>query len=184
MNRQMRTLLTSALCALALVIAGCNDSPTSTTVTKIGTSSIEEIQAVPAYKAWFDIGYNGYPLAVDSSAFDAAVSTIKAEFNPDEHMVVMVVKPNCGCQITQVWMPRVAKTLDAAGIPHANVLVFVTDSRLTGVDTLNTRFNTKITTAPVFMIVRKNAVMDNIDPVTLPANRPIEQEIAAGFGKQ
>jgi len=178
----MRTLISTACCALALVIASCTDTPTSTSTVNLGRTTVEAIQSNTAYKGWFETGYDTYPSASGVKTFDSSVAVIKAAFNPAVHKLVMAVKPNCGCQITQIWMPRVMKALDQAGIPHTNVEVYVTDSHLAGIDDIKTKFG--INVAPVFIITRNDVAVATIDPtIDIPANRAIEQSLADAFAK-
>jgi hypothetical protein len=178
----MRTLISTACCALALVIASCTDSPTSTSTVNLGKTTIEAIQSNSAYKGWYETGYETYPSAAGTKTFDSSVAVIKAAFNPAVHKVVMAVKPNCGCQITQIWMPRVMKALDQAGVPHDNVLVYVTDSHLSGIDDIKSQFNIRV--APVFIVTKNDAQVAMIDPtVDLPVNVSIEQALADAFAK-
>lgn len=179
----MRTLLTLALCAAALVFVSCDESPTSSQTITIGETTIEKMLTQPGYRAWYDPGYSAYPDAASQRVFDSSVAVIRAAFTPGVHKVVMAIKPNCGCQTTQLWMPRVMKTLDAAGIPHENLEIFVTDTRLTGIDTLERKYSYDIKAAPVFLVVRGTSVMATVDPIELAPNRTIEQDLAAGFAK-
>lgn len=177
----MRTLFATALCALALVAAACTDSPTATSNAKLGKTTVEEMMTNTAYRSWYEPGYSAYPDASAKAIFDSSVAVIKGAFDPTVHTVVMAVKPNCGCQTTQLWMPRVMKALDEAGIPHENVQIYITDSRLNGIDDIKTKFNLKI--APVFMVLKNETVTASIDPTVLASNRTIEQELASGFAQ-
>lgn len=182
----MRTLFTLGLCALAVMMVACQDTPTGTSTIKVGKSSVEEMLAVPAYKAWYDPGYAAYPDAAHKGTFDSSVAVISQSFVPASHTVVMIVKPNCGCQITQLWMPRVMKALDAAGVPHANIEVYITDAHLSGLDTVERKYNVDVQAAPVFYVAKNNSIVTRIDPTLpsdLPASRQIEQMLAGGFVK-
>jgi len=180
----MRTLVFTAFCAFALLLASCTDSPTATTTVKLGKTTVEAIQTSAAYKGWYEAGYETYPSSAGLQTFDSSVQVIKAAFDPAVHKMVMVVKPNCGCQTTQIWMPRVMKALDAAGIPHDNVDVWVTDSHLSGIDDIKGKYNVRV--APVFIVVKNDAVMSAIDPTSpydLPTDKSIEQVLAGAFAK-
>jgi len=178
----MRTFVTAALCALALVFASCTDAPTATTSTNYGKTTLDKFLENTGYRAWYETGYNAFPAADGQTSFNSAVSTIKSSFDPAQHMVVMVVKPNCGCQTTQTWMPRVMKTLDDAGIPHENLLLYVTDANLTGVDAdAKTKYG--ITGAPMFIVVKGTEVKGVIEPTTVTTQPPIEQDLASYFAK-
>jgi hypothetical protein len=178
----MRTLISTACCALALVIASCTDSPISTSTVNLGKTTVEAIQTNSAYKGWFQTGYDAYPDANGLQSFDSSVAIIRANFNPAVHKVVMAVKPSCGCQITQVWMPRVMKALDQAGIPHDNVIVYVTDAHLAGIDDIKSMYTIK--DAPVFIVTKNDAKVSMIDPqIDIAANETIEQKLAAAFAQ-
>ena len=176
----MRPFVTLALCAIALMLASCNDTPTSTTPTNYGKTTVDEFLKNTAYAAWYQTGYESYPMAEGKASFDNFVSTIKSSFDPAQHMVVMVVKPNCGCQTTQTWMPKVMKTLDAAGVPHENVIIYVTDARLTGVDQdAKTKYN--ITEAPMFIVTKGSTVEGAIMPSLVANQPPVEVDLASFF---
>lgn len=176
----MRTLFTTACCALAMVIASCADSPTSTSTVNLGKTTIEAIQSNTAYKGWFDTGYDTYPSAAGVQTFDSSVAVIKTAFDPSVHKVVMAVKPNCGCQITQIWLPRVMKALDQAGIPHSSLEIYVTDSHLSGIDDIKGKFNVRV--APVFIITKNDAAVAAIDPtIDVKVSETIEQKLADAF---
>jgi hypothetical protein len=178
----MRTLISTACCALVLVIASCTDSPTSTTSVNLGKTSIEAIQTNTAYKGWFETGYEAYPGAAGVQTFDSSVHAIQAAFNPAVHKVVMAVKPNCGCQITQIWMPRVVKALDQAGIPHSSIDVWVTDSHLSGIDDIKSKFDIRV--APLFIVTKNDAIVAKIDPtIDISVGETIEQKLAAAFAQ-
>lgn len=180
----MRTLVFTAFCACALLLASCTDSPTATTTVKLGKTTVEAIRTSAAYRGWYEAGYETYPSSAGLQTFDSSVNVIKSSFDPTLHKVVMVVKPNCGCQTTQIWMPRVMKTLDAAGISHDNIEVWVTDSHLSGIDAIKGTYNIRV--APVFVVVKNNAVTQAIDPTSpydLPTDKSIEQVLASAFAK-
>ncbi len=179
----MRTMITLALCALALVFVACDDSPTTTSTAGLGHTTVEQMLTNAGYRAWYDPGYSAYPDAAQKAKFDSSVAVIRSAFQPGVHKVVMAIKPNCGCQTTQLWMPRVMKALDEAGVPHTSVEVFITDARLNGVDTLENAYSYDIKTAPIFLVVKNNSVVASIDPIELAADRSIEQDMAAGFAK-
>jgi len=177
----MRTLATLALCALTILLASCTDSPTATTDTGLGITTVEEMQDNAAYRSWYETGYAAYPEASGQTTFNTSVEAIRNAFDPDVHSVVMAIKPNCGCQTTQIWMPRVMKTLDAAGIPHANLRIYITDSRLNGIDDdVRTRY--QITEAPTFIVVKNDAVAGRIN-TNPPVGQTVEEVLAAAFAK-
>ncbi len=178
----MRTFATFALCAFALLIASCSDSPTSTiTDTGLGVITIEDMQKNAAYRSWYETGYNAYPAAADQAAFSGFVDVIKNSFDPAQHSVVMAVKPNCGCQTTQMWMPRVMKVLDAAGVPHDKVMIYITDARLNGIDDA-VKSKYKIEDAPTFIVLKNDQVAGRIN-VNPPAGTTVEQVLADAFAK-
>ena len=177
----MRTLMTVALCALAFAVASCVDSPTATTPARLGKTTIEEMMTNVAYKSWYETGYSAYPDAGERARFDSSVAIIRASFDPSTHSVVMAIKPSCGCQTTQLWMPRVMKTLDAAGVPRENIHIYITDARLAGIDEIKGKYS--ITEAPVFIVAKEEAVEAKIVPETMPTNVKIEEQLAVGFAK-
>lgn len=177
----MRTLATFALCALSLLIASCTDSPTATTDTGLGVTTIDDMQKNAAYRSWYETGYSAYPEASGQAVFTTSVDAIRNAFDPNVHSVVMAIKPNCGCQTTQLWMPRVMKALDAAGIPHDKLTIYVTDSRLNGIDAaVKSKF--EITEAPTFIVVKNDAVAGRIN-TTPPVGKTVEQVLAEAFAK-
>jgi hypothetical protein len=177
----MRPFVTLALCAIALALASCNDTPTGTS-TNYGKTTLDEFLKNTAYAAWYQTGYEAYPMAEGKTSFDSFVSTIKSSFDPSQHTVVMVVKPNCGCQTTQTWMPKIMKTLDAAGVPHDNVVIYVTDANLTGVDQ-DAKTKYSITTAPAFIVVKGTQVEGSILPSLVANQPPVEADLASFFTK-
>lgn len=177
----MRTLATIALCALTLVVASCSDSPTTTTDTGLGITTVEKIRENPAYKGWYETNYSAYPEASGQAKFVSSIQTIQTAFDPSVHSVVMAIKPNCGCQTTQLWLPRVMKALDAAGIPHEKLTIYVTDSRLNGVDE-TVKNNLHISAAPSFIVVKNGQVAGRID-TNPPVGRTVEEVLAEAFTK-
>ncbi len=179
----MRTLITASLCAIALMVASCSDTPTTTSDTTFGKTTLDDFLKNSAYKVWYTTGYDSYPLAADKAAFDQSVAQIRTTFDSTQHQVIMVVKPNCGCQTTQLWMPRIMKALDAAGVPHTNIVLYSTDSRLTGVDN-DARVKYKINddpNPPMFIVMKGNSVEGRVninDLKTVP-----EQDLAKLFAQ-
>lgn len=176
----MPTIRTLILCALALAVSACTNAPTSTITTQLGKTPISEFTTNTAYRSWYETGYNAYPLAANQAKFDSAVAIIKSNFTVGVHTVVMAVKPNCGCPGTQLYMPQIMKTLDAAGIPSTSVDIFVTDTHITGIDSIKAKYN--ITEAPTFLVLKNDAVMGRI-AVQPPVGRTVEQELADFFAK-
>ncbi len=180
----MRSLATIALCALALAFSSCTDSPTTTADSHLGKMSIDEFRANQAYNVWFSSGYAAYPdpqSTEGKARFDAAITTLKSEIDSNTHSVVMVVKPTCSCQLTQLYMPRVLKALDAVNFPHDKISVWVTDNRFTGIDEVRDRFH--LNDAPVFIILKNDVEKGRIDknPTT---GKTVEEDLASYFAQQ
>jgi len=174
-----RTLL--ALFALAaLAVHGCSDATTPTTQAPLGEITMEEFLGNSNYQVWYQTGYNAYPDAASRPSFDSAVAIIRSSFDSTQHSVVMAVKPNCGCQTTQLWMPRVMRALDAAGVPHSRIRIFLTDNRLAGIDSVKNAY--KIVVAPSFVVVKNGTDKGRINEMP-PSNRTVEQELADCFAK-
>ncbi|MDB5033236.1 MAG: Thioredoxin-like protein [Chlorobi bacterium] len=174
----MRTLVTLALCALVTLVASCTSSPTATTTTTLGQTTIEEFLTNTGYKAWYQTGYDSYPSTEGKTTFDQSVATIKSSFDPSRHTIVMAVKPNCGCQTTQTWMPPIMKALDAAGIPHDHVILYVTDSRLNGIaDAVKQQY--RITDAPMFIVMNGDKVAGTINTDVTQNRTPVEKDLAS-----
>ena len=174
----MRTLFALSLVAVMLVAASCTTSPTATTSIDLGQTTLDDFLKNTAYKSWYDTGYNAYPSASEQARFDSAVAVIKSNFDPAVHTVLMAIKPNCGCQNTQLWMPRVMRTLDAAGIPAANIGIFVTDSRLAGIDSIKAKYT--IRDAPTFIVLKSDVEKGRIEVAPL-VNQSVEEALASFF---
>ena len=176
----MRTLSTALLCLLAVVMAGCEDTtPTATTV-NLGRATLAEFRANTVYNAWYTTGYDAFPAAADKAGFDANVARIKAVIDSSQYTVAMAVKPSCGCQDTQREMPRVMKTLDAAGFPQDKVEIYITDAGLRGIDDAKTKY--AITDAPTFIVLKNGVELGRI--IEAPAQgKTIDQELADLFQK-
>ena len=157
----MKRLLLS-LIALPLLVSACTDSPTATTV-NLGKTTLATFLENVGYRAWYDPGYATYPIADDQAAFDAAVAIIAARLNAGEgnFRAIMVTKPNCGCQHTQREMPKIMKTLDAAGFPQENIDVWITDTRLAGIDELTDVHAMDV--APTFLIEQNGVELGRIE---------------------
>lgn len=173
----MRTLFALSLLATALFIASCTDSPTTTTNVDLGRTTLDDFLKNTAYRSWYETGYNAYPTPAEQPRFDSAVAIIRSNFD-STHSIVMAIKPNCGCQNTQLWMPRVMRTLDAAGVPHDRVGIFVTDTRLAGIDSIKTKYT--IVDAPTFIVLRNDVEKGRIE-VAPPVDQAVEQTLASFF---
>jgi hypothetical protein len=158
-------MLLLAAFALALVLAACDDTPTTTTSVQLGRTTVEAIQANTGYATWYDPGYAAYPSATYQSVFEQEVGLIKSTMDTTNDRVVMVIKPTCSCQKTQMYFPQAMKTLDAAGFPRKNIEVWVTDARLSGIDSLKSALS--ISAAPSFIVIKNGVVKGKMieDPV-------------------
>jgi hypothetical protein len=179
----MRTpLLLLSLCLMALTIAACEDTPTTTVDERLGKMTVDQFRGDPAYSIWFDQGYDGYP-GSDAAAvarFDDKVTAIRSAFDASRHKVIMVVKPSCSCQKTQQTMPQVLKTLDAAGIPHDNVEIWITDARMAGIDEIKGTHQPAITSAPTFIVVKDGVEKGRIQD-TPEEGKTVEEQLAPYF---
>jgi hypothetical protein len=161
-------------------MAGCTDSPTATTTTNLGKTTLAEFRSNTVYNAWYTTGYDAYPEAGGKASFDANVAKISAAIDSAQHTVVMAIKPSCGCQDTQREMPRVMKTLDAAGFPQENVEIYITDAGLRGIDDAKATYH--ITDAPTFIVLRNGVELGRI--VEAPeTGKTVDQELAEFFQK-
>jgi hypothetical protein len=178
----MRTsLLLMCLCTLALGALGCQDTVTSTTDTTLGKISVEQFRAEPRYSVWFTPGYDAYPAstAQAQATFAQNVETIRNAFDSTRHSILMIVKPTCSCQKTQQTMPQVLKVLDAAGVPHSKIEIYVTDSRMAGFDDIKAHHEPAITTAPTFIVMKDGAEKGRI--VENPSDGTTVEQMLAPF---
>jgi hypothetical protein len=179
----MRTpLLLLSLCLLALTVAACEDAPTTTADQRLGKMTVEQFRTDPGYSIWFDQGYDAYP-GTDAAAtarFDDKVAAIRSAFDASRHQVIMVVKPTCSCQKTQQTMPQVLKTLDAAGIPHANIDIWITDARMAGIDEIKNTHQPTIIDAPTFIVVKDGVEKGRIQD-TPESGTTVEEMLAPFF---
>lgn len=178
----MRTsLFLLSACLLALTVAACEDAPTTTADERLGKMTVDQFRADPGYSIWFDQGYDAYPgnEAGAQVRFDEKVAAIRGAFDASRHTVIMVVKPSCSCQKTQQTMPQVLKTLDAAGIPHANMEVWITDARMSGIDAIKTTHQPAITDAPTFIVTKDGVEKGRIQDT--PESGTTVEEILAPF---
>lgn len=179
----MRHLATAALCALAFLVASCTQTPTTTSDTQLGKMTLDEFKSNQAYAVWFNSGYDAYPdptNATLAARFDTAVAHLKSEVDPAQDSVIIVVKPTCSCQLTQLYMPQVIKALDAAGFPEKNIAVWVTDNRFAGIDEVKNRFS--IGDAPAFIVVKGGTEKGRIykNPTV---GKTVEEDLASIFAK-
>jgi hypothetical protein len=178
----MRThLLLWTVCLLALSVAACEDAPTTTPEQQLGKVSVEQFLAEPRYSVWFNTGYDAYPAADAQSQarFNDEVAAIRSSFDSSRHSVVMIVKPTCSCQKTQHTMPMVLKTLDAAGVPHSKVEIWITDARLAGFDQLKSTHTPAITDAPTFIVLKDGVEKGRIEDY--PEEGKTVEEMMAPF---
>lgn len=178
----MRSILTVALCALALLVASCSDTPTTTSDTRLGKMTLDEFTANQSYSVWFNTGYQSYPdpqSTTQQARFDTAVAKLSKEFD-STYSVLMVLKPTCSCQKTQLYMPQVVRALDAAGFPRKNITVYVTDNRFAGIDDIKTKYG--LADAPVFIVLRGDVEKGRI--YLMPSTgSTIEEDLASIFAK-
>ncbi len=169
------------LFVLPLIFAACSDSTVAPTV-NLGETTLSDFEQNTGYQVWYNPGYEAFPLSEDQADFQTAVTDIQtmvAAGGEGAYKVIMVVKPNCGCQATKVQMPQVVKTLDEAGFAREDIEVWVTDNRLAGLDDLTSTFS--VNAAPTFIVVKNGAetgrvVLDD----TIGAETATE--LAAAFG--
>lgn len=167
---------------LALLVASCDDTPTATTDQHLGKVAVDDFLADPRYSVWFDLGYGAYP-GTDAAAkarFDASVETIRTSFDPSQHSILMVVKPTCSCQKTQQTMPQVLRVLDAAGVPHERIDIWITDARLAGFDEIKATHTPAITDAPTFIVMKNGVEKGRIEDGPT-AGKSVEEELAPFF---
>ena len=121
--RTFRSLVLTAV-VLPLLMSACTNDPTAPTV-NLGKIALEDFFLNPGYMVWYEPGYNAYPTE-DVAGFNDAVNRIKTRIDAGEgsYKMIMVTKPNCGCQHTQREMPRVMKTLDQAGFAREDIEVW------------------------------------------------------------
>ena len=171
--------LSAAIIVLPLLMSACTDSTTEPTV-NLGETTLEEFYENPGYMAWFEPIYNTYP-SEDVDGFNAAVARISNQLASEEndYTMVMVLKPNCGCQHTQREMPRVMKTLDEAGFPHEDIQLWVTDRPLNGIDEIKDTYN--ITVAPTFLVLKDGAEMGRIEVEEASEGSGISTDLASIF---
>jgi hypothetical protein len=179
----IRTMILPVAFALMLTLSACNDSPTATTSTALGPTTIEEIRANTGYATWYETGYASYPdpdNAAQVAEFNQSVATIRANMDSTTHRVVMVIKPTCSCQKTQLYFPRAIKTLDAAGFPRENVEIWVTDAHMNGIDSLKTALG--VTVAPSFIVLKDGVKKGSMEDE--PAKfSTVDKDLATFFAK-
>lgn len=175
----MRTISTALLCLMVLVIAGCSDTPTTTTPVDLGKVTLAEFRANSVYNNWFTTGYDAFPISTNQESFNTNVSKIRAVLDSSLHRVVMVIKPSCGCQDTQREMPQVIKTLDAAGFPHENLEIYITDAAMNGIDDAKAKY--KINDAPTFIVLKGETELGRY--VETPTNGTADADLAIFFQK-
>jgi len=177
----MKRLILSLL-AVPFFIGACTDDTVAPTVS-LGETTLSEFLENPGYLSWYTPGYEAYPQAADQAVFQAAVDQISARLAAEqaEYRAILVIKPNCGCQHTQREMPRVMKTLDAAGLPHSQVEVWLTDTRLAGIDEVKDAYGIDI--APTFLIVRDGEEVGRVEIDEATTGASISTDIAAAFSR-
>ncbi|MGE3801912.1 MAG: hypothetical protein AB7H80_12905, partial [Candidatus Kapaibacterium sp.] len=152
-----------ALVVLPLLMSACTITPVDPTV-NLGQTTLDEFFKNTFYMSWYEPGYNAYP-SEDVDGFNSAVTRIAAQLNAGEgnYKMIMVLKPNCGCQHTQREMPRVMKTLDQAGFSRDNIELWLTDSPLSGIDEIKSLYN--IDVAPTFLLLQGDSELGRIEEV-------------------
>lgn len=175
----MKRLLPLLLLPLVTLFS-CTDSTAPTTTAVLGPISVAAFEADQNYQVWYQTGFGAYPDASGRASFDSAVAIIRANFDSTQHTVVMAIKPNCGCQTTQLWMPRVMRALDAAGVPDSRINIYLTDNRLAGIDSIKSQYS--IVVAPSFVVVKNGVAKGRINEMP-PGGRTVEQELADAFVK-
>ena len=179
----MRTVLhlAAALVVLPVLISSCTNTPVDSTV-NLGKTTFEEFFSNTAYMSWYEPGYANYPNE-DVATFDNAVSQIAAKVSGEgeEYKMVMVLKPNCGCQHTQREMPRVMKTLDEAGFAREDIELWLTDSPLNGIDEIKDKYQIDI--VPAFILLKGDTELGRIEVEDDTPGSGISTELAGLFNK-
>ncbi len=102
---------------LALFIS-CSDSttePVDKTATKV---SVDDLKSQPGFET-FQTSYNTYTPDVEY------VDSLKSVFKSSDDQFYFYLKMDCQCNATTKLFPRMMKTLDAAGINHENINLYV-----------------------------------------------------------
>jgi hypothetical protein len=102
---------------LALFIS-CSDSttdPVDKTATKV---SVDELKSQPGFET-FQTSYNTYTPDIEY------VDSLKSVFKSSDDQFYFYLKLDCQCNATTKLFPRMMKTLDAAGINHENINLYV-----------------------------------------------------------
>ena len=177
----MRRSFLLSLSLMALLLSACEDTPTSSTA-PLGKVTVAEFVGDVRYSSWFPHSYEAYP-GTDAAAqarFTNNVAVIRTAFDSTQHSIVMVVSPTCSCQKTQQTMPQVMKVIDAAGVPHNRVEIWITDTRLAGIDALKSTHTPPITASPVFIVMKGNVEKGRIQDYP-DEGKSVEEMFASFF---
>lgn len=177
-NAMKRLIL--PLLVIPFLFGACTDDTVAPTV-QLGETTLAEFLENPGYQTWYTPGYESYPASSDAVAYQTAVDAIAAKLGSAEGSwkVLLVVKPNCGCQHTQREMPRVMKTLDDAGLPHEQVEVWITDTRLAGIDEIKNTYG--IVEAPTFLVLKNGTETGRVEISEATTGAEISTDLAAAF---
>ena len=102
---------------LAFLIS-CSDSttdPVDKTATKV---TVEDLTTQPGFET-YETSYNTY--IPDTDYVDSLMSV----YNSSDDQFYFYLKMDCQCNATTKLFPRMMKTLDAAGINHENINLYI-----------------------------------------------------------
>jgi hypothetical protein len=99
---------------LTIVLASCSNTeePANTEL-----MTIEKIEATPGY-SWFKPRYD------DFKPDSLMLLKIKAAYNINTDIFILYAKPSCSCEDAMKIFPNIVKTLDSAGVPPSNILIY------------------------------------------------------------
>ncbi|MFA7326485.1 MAG: hypothetical protein WC121_07475 [Candidatus Kapaibacterium sp.] len=111
----MKKLLFVLMLGLFISCSDTTTEPIDKNATKV---SMDELKTQPGFET-FETSYNTYTPNSDY------VDSLKSVFSSSDDQFYFYLKMDCQCNASTKLLPRMLKTIDAAGISHDNINMYI-----------------------------------------------------------
>lgn len=149
---------------MIVLLAGCKESTTTPDEKNATKVDMAELLHYPGFVN-FKTSYDEYEPNAE------LIDSIKAAFKSSDQKLYLYLKPECSCSATLVTFPKLMKTLDEAGIPQSNIMLYVMNDM-----TYNypEKHKISLTDLPEFFVENNTSI---INITEIPDKSSIEQVV-------